>query len=373
MKSKTFWLLLINSIFIQFLIFSITSDEKNKVEKIEINKVEPFKLEPPKNKVEPFKLEPISNDIKKECPDYLDYEGIVNQIKEWENEAPELVEVGVYGKSSKNKDLYYIRLKNERTKEEKPRVLITACIHGNEPLSTSVTMWYIGNLLKSYHSNDEVKEILNSRELYFIPVVSPDSYPNSRFVDGVDPNRNFPGATNPFLKSVKPVSELRNFFLKIKPKAVMSGHTYGRVYLFPPGDLFKNCPDHDQYVKILDKMSSTSGYRYIRACDLYMNNGSTDHVPIRTYGIPVAGRNYMVPIYGTETDWYYRNGAFAIVVEFGDHQRIPRYNEIEKEFDKTYKSMLYFIKEAPLVKINPEKIGSGSVEIRYNSKFLRDE
>jgi hypothetical protein len=366
MKNKTFWLLLINSIFIQVLVFSYFFNEEKIVKKIEINKIDPPKqIDPPKTK-------PISNDIQNHRPDYLNYDGIINQIKEWENEAPELVEVKTYGESSKGKDLYYIRIKNERISGNNPKVLITACIHGNEPLSTSVIMWYIGDLLKSYHSNDEVKEILDSRELYFIPVVSPDSYPRSRFVDGVDPNRNFPGVANPNLESVKPVAALRTFFLKIKPDAVMSGHTYGRVYLFPPGDLFKNCPDHEQYVQILKDMSDLSGYRYIRACDLYMNNGSTSHVPTRTYGIPVKGRNYMVPIYGTETDWYYRNGAFAIVVEFGNHQKIPKYNETQTEFDKTYNSMLYFVKEAPLIKVNPNNIGSKSVEIRYDYDY-RDE
>src|SRR5262249_660205 len=56
-------------------------------------------------------------------------------------------------------------------------------------------------------------------------------------------------------------------------------------------------------------------------------------------------------IVGTELDWYYRNGAFAIVVEFGTHQRIPTLEQTKTEFDKLYKPYLFFIQEAPLVDV----------------------
>jgi hypothetical protein len=74
---------------------------------------------------------------------------------------------------------------------------------------------------------------------------------------------------------------------------------------------------------------------------------------------------YNSPIYGTEVDWYYRNGAFAttpnrkrihrgafaIVMEFGTHQHIPSQSDIDSEFRRTFQAVLYFIKEAPLVEI----------------------
>ena len=56
-----------------------------------------------------------------------------------------------------------------------------------------------------------------------------------------------------------------------------------------------------------------------------------------------------MPIFGTEVDWYYRNGSIPIVIEFGTHQRIPTDKDIQIEFDKTYEAMLHFIKEAPLI------------------------
>ena len=51
---------------------------------------------------------------------------------------------------------------------------------------------YSGLLLSEYGKNDRITKILDTAEIYFVPVVSPDSYPYSRTVEGVDPNRNFP-------------------------------------------------------------------------------------------------------------------------------------------------------------------------------------
>tara|TARA_Y100000034_G_C6903595_1_gene418676 strand:- start:3773 stop:4357 length:585 start_codon:yes stop_codon:yes gene_type:complete len=186
-------------------------------------------------------------------------------------------------------------------------------------------------MLASYGDDEEITELINSRDIYYIPVVSPDSYPHSRHVDGVDPNRNFPTGRQPNKRSVPPVQELREFFLEIKPDAAISGHTYGRIFLYPWGDNTQPSPDHSEMQPIMQRFASMCNYRVQRACKMYNR-----------------------PIYGTEVDWYYRNGAFSCVMEFGTHQRKPSMSDIEGEFNRTYKGVLYFIKEAPLVEINPQ-------------------
>jgi len=213
-------------------------------------------------------------------------------------------------------------------KENKKVVLITACIHGNEPLCSSTVMNYIGTILDQYGDDAQVTELVDTRDIYFIPVVSPDSYPNQRHVDGVDPNRNFPNAIEPNKDSVPPIKALQQFFLKIRPDAVISGHTSGRLLLTPWGEKTQLCPHSSDYDQIIGEMSKMSGYRMMRACQIYGT-----------------------PIYGGEVDWYYKNGAFAIVMEFGTHQQIPSRSDIDKEFEMTFKSVLFFIKKAPEVQV----------------------
>lgn len=314
MSNTKIFLLILNTVFIFINLF--IAGQKLYFKKLE-NKSGPL-LET---------KEPNSPDINEYVFGHKSYDEIISIFKEWEAKAPDLVEVGTYGKSSKNKPIYFLKISNEYKPSNKT-VLVTACIHGNEPWSTSTVLAYAGKIIASYKKDPELTKLVNERTIYVVPVVSPDSYPNSRSVDGVDPNRNFPTLKNPSKESVTPIKSLQDFFLKIKPNSVLSGHTYGRVFLIPWGDTNKDNPNISDYRKIASEMCDLSGYRYKRACEMY-------------------GR----PIFGTEIDWYHRNGAFAMVMEFGSHQRKPTLEETNREFNKTFKSVIHFIKESADVDI----------------------
>lgn len=253
---------------------------------------------------------------------HQEYDEIVETLKSWESKAPDLLEIGTFGRTTKGREQHYIRISNECTPSDKV-VMITACIHGNEPLSTSVLMACVGRMVSLYGKDDDITRLVDSRTVYFVPVVSPDTYPHSRHVDGVDPNRDFPTLKDPDRKSVPPVGNLREFFLNVRPRGVLSGHTYGRVYLVPWGDSRKDNPCKEEYERVALEMGSMSDYRHIRACDLY---GS--------------------PIFGTETDWYHRNGAFAMVMEIGTHQRKASKKEVEAETDRVFGAVMHFVRES---------------------------
>ena len=270
----------------------------------------------------------INYTIETPRPSFLNNEAMIKQLSKWHEEAPKLTEVGTYGKTSQGKEIHYIRVTNFEKKPDKV-VLITACIHGNEPLCSSTVMNYIGTILDQYGDDPEITALVDSRDIYFVPIVSPDSFPHSRHVDGVDPNRDFPTSKNPNKESVPPIKALQEFFLKINPNAVISGHTFGRVFLTPWGDQMQVSPNESDYQRVIGEMARMCRYRIDRACN-----------------------NYGHPIYGSEVDWYYRHGAFSVVMEFGLHQRIPSQEEINTEFERTFKGVLFFVKEAPDVEIN---------------------
>lgn len=269
---------------------------------------------------------PINYKLKTPIPNYLNYHEMVGQLQEWVHETPQLSEIGVYGKSSLGNDLVYFRIHKN---PNKPVVLITSAIHGNESWSTGVVMGYIGVILDQYGDDEQITEIVNTTDLYFIPIISPDSYPNRRETDGVDPNRNFPTLQEPNRVSVQSVQALREFFLSLRPAAVISGHTWGRMYLQPYGDTMKDPPHHVDYQRIVGKMAEMSQYTLQKASQIYRR-----------------------PISGSEVDWYYRRGAFAIVAEYGTHQHPPSETEIISEFNRTFQAFLYFLQEAPKVKVD---------------------
>jgi hypothetical protein len=277
-------------------------------------------------------LAPTKFDISNPVPNHQSYTEIVAQVKQWNTEAPGITEVGTYGTSSKGLPLYYLRVRNPGIRGLMPKVLLTSCIHGNEPHATSTMMGFIGTVLSKYGRDEVITNLVDSRDIFFVPVVCPDSYPNSRTSDGVDPNRDFPTPQNPNKQSVASVAAIRSLFVQHKFKAVISGHTLGRVLLHPFGDTRSPSPNDDDFKRLVGKMASLCGYRVEAAHQLY-------------------GR----PIYGTEVDWYYRNGAFPIVMEFGDHQRPATPSEIRQELDRTFNGILYFITEAPMVDIKSAK------------------
>lgn len=127
--------------------------------------------------ITPFEVqqEPQVDSITTSMPKCLSYEEIINQLKTWNKEAADLTELGTYGKTSQGKDNYYLKVTNKFSKSVKKKVMITGCIHGDKPLAACMTMSYIGNILENY-KDEQIANILATREIYFVPVVSPDSY-----------------------------------------------------------------------------------------------------------------------------------------------------------------------------------------------------
>lgn len=286
-------------------------------------------------------------EISIKTPEFLNYPQTIEQLKKWNKETPELTEIGTYGKSSKGTELYYIRVNNKNIQnEKKPVVMVTACIHGNEPWASSITMAYIGNLLAEYSEKKETTDLINSRDIYFIPVVSPDSYMKNRFVDNVDPNRDFSTPNNPNHKSTPSVAALTDFFWKIRPVAVISGHTFGRLFLIPYGDNYGKSFHEKEYTKIVGRMSEMTGYKKMHCAELYSK-----------------------PIQGSEVDWFYRNGAMSVVIEFGTHQHVPTYDEIVSEYKRTKKAIDHFIIESPQVKIT---VADEEVDFSKNTGISRN-
>jgi len=258
-------------------------------------------------------------------PPHLNYDNTIRQMRLWEGEAKDFVDVIHYGDSTNGLGLYSLCITN-KFKKAQSKVLITAAIHGDEPWSSGLIMAYAGNLLDSYGKNEQITAFLDNNEIHVIPIVSPDTYTIKRHVDDVDPNRNFPTRDNLNKKSIPPIENLKKYFLKYNFDAVLAGHCYGRIFLYPWGDTYEVSAHDDLYKEICGEMGRLSRYRIGRLCN-----------------------NYPYLIYGVEVDWYYRHGAFAFVMEVGNHQRSPSMNEIKSEFDRTWKGFLYFLDTAPTI------------------------
>ncbi len=252
---------------------------------------------------------------------YLSYQEVVERLKEWHQEAPEITEVGVSGKVQSGKDVYYLRIGTPG----KPKLLIHACIHGNERLATASTLGIMGKMLHDYKRDEQVTWLVENRDIYFVPVFSPDTYLRSRYVEGDDPNRRWPYPGSRADNQATPIKVMQDFFLKHKFVGAIDGHTTGRDFFWPSiarGD------DADNFRRLAGEMADLANYS-----------------PSRISNSPS----------GYAIDWYYWKGAVSMLTEFGSGSHDQPIRAIEPEVQRTYKAYLHFIQEAPKIKLNPPK------------------
>jgi hypothetical protein len=97
------------------------------------------------------------------------------------------------GKSVLGKDIWCIRLTNEKSNEKKSSCIIDGCIHGNEWEAGEACLYIAEYLLINFDANETITHVLNASEIYIIPLVNPDGrQENTRWnANGIDLNRNF--------------------------------------------------------------------------------------------------------------------------------------------------------------------------------------
>jgi len=125
--------------------------------------------------------------------EYHDYYETTDTLSDFKVKYPDLVNVFSIGKSVLGKDIWCIRITNEKNKKEKFSCLIDGCIHGIEWEAGEACLFLIKYLLINFDANETITHILNSSEVYIIPLVNPDGrQDDSRYNDnGINVDRNF--------------------------------------------------------------------------------------------------------------------------------------------------------------------------------------
>jgi hypothetical protein len=125
--------------------------------------------------------------------EYHDYYGITEMLNGFNDKYPDLVKVFSIGKSVLGRDIWCIRLTNEKNNTIKSSCLIDGCIHGNEWEGGEACLYLAEYLIINFDANETITHILNSSEVYIVSLVNPDGrQKDDRFNDnGVNLNRNF--------------------------------------------------------------------------------------------------------------------------------------------------------------------------------------
>jgi hypothetical protein len=198
--------------------------------------------------------------------------GIKAQLRKIHSTYPKLCQLKTIGHSIQNRPMLAMRLTNEKIKGQKPQVLFLATHHAREWVATQMAMRLIKYLTANFGSDVRVTNILNTTEVWVVPVGNPDGYQytftNERLwrknlrdndadgeitiADGVDLNRNFethwglddegssPIWSSGTYRGTAPNSEpetqaVVKFIQRNDFKFIISYHTHGNLILYPWG------------------------------------------------------------------------------------------------------------------------------------------
>lgn len=294
---------------------------------------------------------------------YHTYQEVVTELRDLNQKYPEITSLFSIGKSVNGMEIVGIRITTEENKDSPnfiPGILFVGAHHAREHLSTEVPMGLINHLLKSSSKDQEVRKLINNRDIYFIPMLNPDGamydiagkrykmWRKNRKVNkdgsfGVDLNRNYSygwgtgGSSNSPQSDVymgkEPFSEPETLNLKtfIESKAnirvVLSFHTFSELILYPWGGKYDGVGGNDElaFKKLAETMAKWNNYTPEQASDLYIASGDT-------------------------CDWAYgEHGIFCFTFELSPKSSwfgggfYPGASAIDKTFQSNLKPSLYLI------------------------------
>ena len=251
---------------------------------------------------------------------------------------PNLVHTEVLGQSVQGRDIVAARVTRSVSavpEGARPAVLYIGLQHAREWIAGEVTRRLLLSLVKGYGIDPDITRLLDTTELWFLPVANPDGYeltfqPGFRLWrknvadnnrdgkvgvdDGVDTNRNLPdhwgaapmGSSNnpselsyrgPAAASEPETRALVALGSRLRFRFIVNYHSFGKLLLYPIG-WQEQTPTADQ--GIYSALAGTPvnpgipGYKPQLSADLYPTNGET-------------------------TSWAYANtGTLAFTVELGE-------------------------------------------------------
>ncbi|GGM04741.1 M14 family metallopeptidase [Micromonospora yangpuensis] len=259
---------------------------------------------------------------------YSEPGGIRDEITATAARYPKLTKVETIGRSVQGKPILALKVtKDAQTLADgaRPSVLYAGTQHAREWITPEMNRRLMHHVLDNYGKNQEITRLVNTTELWFLPVLNPDGYdhtftPGNRLwrknlrdndgdgqitsVDGVDLNRNFdykwgydnegssPDPASETYRGPSPNSEpetkaLDRFFKRVGFEFLVNYHSAAQLLLYGVGwQVATPTPDDVIYEAMVgdDANPAVPGYDPDLSAELYTTNGDTDSYATVKYG-----------------------------------------------------------------------------------------
>lgn len=248
---------------------------------------------------------------------FLTYDEILAELDSMFQQYPELItEIEPVNDmtSIEGRPIYYLKISdNPNADEDEPEVLYTSLTHAREPGGMMTLIFYMYHLLENYESDDEIKQLVDNTEMYFVPIVNPDGYIYNQENDpngggmwrknrrnngngsyGVDLNRNYGyewgydnsgSSGNPWdqtYRGEEPFSEpetqiIKDFCESHEFGFALNYHTYSDLLLYTWGYTEEPCEDDELLYAYAEQMTQVNNYTFgPGSTTIYPSNGGSD-------------------------------------------------------------------------------------------------
>lgn len=214
------------------------------------------------------------------------------------------------GYSIEGRALWMVKISdNPNIDEDEPEIFINALIHAREPIGLEASLRFMSYLCDNYGVDPYITDLVDNREIYFVPVVNPDGYEQNRITNpngggmhrknmnpsgNVDLNRNWgymwgydnigssPDPWDPTYRGTAAFSEpetnsMRQFIVSREFSIIMNLHSYGNVLLYSWGYDNFYTPDNALLSALGDSATAVNNYEYGTAWEvLYLVNGDAN-------------------------------------------------------------------------------------------------
>ncbi len=274
---------------------------------------------------------------------YYTLSEIFTKINDMKVKYPTLIALDTIGYSFENRPLVVVKISdNPQIDEDEPEVFEHALQHAREPMGMMHLIFFMQYILQHYDTDAFCKEIIDNRELYYLPCMNPDGYEYNRSIApdgggfhrknrnstygnkepiGVDLNRNYavdwgyddvgssPIKTSETYRGPSAFSEpetqvIRNYVNSRKFDIHIDNHTFSNVFIYPYGVPINHTPQP------ADEAAFYGYTKYLLPRYNFFAAGTTPE----TLGYEVNG---------VSTDWYtagdldIREKIFSFVSETG--------------------------------------------------------
>jgi hypothetical protein len=224
--------------------------------------------------------------------------------------------------------------------ESEPEVFYTSTIHGDETAGFILMLRLADYLLKNYHLNTRIKNLVDNLEIWINPLANPDgTYRNGNFIvspvrsnaNGFDLNRNFPDPLAPATLQEKETLDMMSFMESRRFVLSANFHSGEEVVNYPWDRWSKSHADEGWFYNVSREWADTAHIYSRKGYMDFLDNGVTngydwysiyggrqDYVTYTLYGREITvelDTNYITPSADLGDIWEYNHRSLLGYIE----------------------------------------------------------